>query len=573
MNFKEEIVELLSKETKLSEEELSNLVAVPPDPRLGDYAFPCFKLGKNAKEEAEKLKEKLTLPEFISKVEAAGPYLNFFIKHNALAKETLSAIYKEAKHYGKPKSYKGKRIVVEYCGPNTNKPLHLGHLRNMALGNAVCRVLSFVGNRVHPVNIINDRGIHICQSMLAYQKWGQEKEPDKKGDHFVGDFYVLFAKKAKEEENAGKEHLKKEAQEMLLKWELGDKETKALWKKMNHWVLQGFAQTYKRFGLSFEKEYAESSYYEKGKELVQEGLKKGIFQKDPATGAIIAPLQQYGHPDKVLLRGDETSIYITQDMYLATIRYRDFKFQQMIYVVASEQRLHFQQLFRILEMLGLKYAKNMQHLSYGLVNLPSGRMKSREGTVVDADDIMDEVAELASAEVRKRHPHLAKEKAQERAEQIALAAIKFYMLHTDFARDIVYNPEESLSFEGETGPYLQYAHVRTCSILRKAKKEHNLAVHYPVNFELLALQEEQAILRSLALFPEIVLKTAETYKPHHLAQYLIGLAQAFNEFYHKCPVLSEEKNHTKARLLLVDCVRQVLENGLNLLGIEAPQEM
>ncbi len=572
MDFKEEIIALLHQETKLSKDDLANLLSVPPDPKLGDYAFPCFKLGQNPKEEAEKLKERLKLPEFVSKVEAVSPYLNFFIKHNALAKAILTSIYKDAKHYGKPKSYKGKRIVVEYCGPNTNKPLHLGHLRNMALGNAICRVLSFAGNKVHPVNIINDRGIHICQSMLAYQKWGHGKEPDKKGDHFVGDFYVLFAKKAKEDGKAA-EALKNEALELLLKWERGDKETRALWKKMNHWVLQGFAQTYKRFGISFEKEYAESAYYEKGKELVQEGVKKGIFRKDPATNAIIAPLQQYGIPDKVLLRGDETSIYITQDMYLATIRYRDFKFQQMMYMVASEQRLHFQQLFKILGLLGLKYAKDMLHLSYGLVNLPSGRMKSREGNVVDADDILDEVTGLASAEVNKRHSHLAEEEVIKRADQISLAAIKFYMLHTDAVRDIIYNPEGSLSFEGETGPYLQYAHVRTCSILRKAKKEHHLTVQYPVNFELFALQEEQAILKSLALFPEIVLKTAETYKPHHLAQYLVSLAQAFNEFYHKCPVLSDEKNYTKARLLLVDCVRQVLDNGLNLLGIEAPQEM
>ncbi len=572
MNFKQEIIALLAKETKLSDEELTNLISIPPDPKLGDYAFPCFKLGKNAKEEAEKLKERLKLPEFVSKAEVAGPYLNFFIKHNTLAKATLTTIYKEAKHYGKPKGFKGKRIVIEYCGPNTNKPLHLGHLRNMALGNAMCRILSFAGNEVHPVNIINDRGIHICQSMLAYQKWGHEKEPDKKGDHFVGDFYVLFAKKAKEDGKTA-EALKNEAMELLLKWERHDHETRALWSKMNRWVLDGFAQTYKRFGISFEKEYAESAYYEKGKELVQEGVKKRIFQKDPANGAVIAPLQQHGIPDKVLLRGDETSIYITQDMYLATIRYRDFKFQQMIYVVASEQKLHFQQLFRILEMLGLKYAQNLYHLSYGLVNLPSGRMKSREGTVVDADDVLDEVSELAAAEVKKRHPHLSKDEVQKRADQISLAAIKFYMLHTDAARDMAYNPEESLSFEGETGPYLQYTHVRACSILRKATKEYHLAAQYPVNFELFALQEELAIVKLLALFPETVLKTAETYKPHHLAQYLITLSQAFNEFYHQCPVLSEEKNHTKARLLLVDGVRQVLENGLNLLGIEAPQEM
>ena len=572
MNFKEEIIGLLAKETSLREEELANLLAVPPDPKLGDYAFPCFKLGKNPKEEAEKLKGKIKLPEFAAKVEVAGPYLNFFIKPTSMAKETLSSIYRQAKKYGQPTKYKGKRIVIEYCGPNTNKPLHLGHLRNMALGNSVCRILSFVGNEVHPVNIINDRGIHICQSMLAYQKWGHAKEPDKKGDHFVGDFYVMFAKHAKESEKQA-EILKNEAQELLLRWERNDKETRTLWKKMNSWVLTGFAKTYQRFGVSFEKEYFESEYYMHGKELVQEGFKKWIFLKDPKNGAIVAPLQQFKLPDKVLLRGDDTSIYITQDMYLATMRYREFKFQQMMYVVASEQRLHFQQLFKILELLGKDYAKEMYHLSYGLVNLPTGRMKSREGTVVDADDIMDEVAEMARVEITKRHPQLPEKEVTERADQIALAAIKFFMLKTDADKDIVYNPEESLSFEGETGPYLQYTYVRTCSLLRKAKKEHHLQPTYPVNFEVFTVEEELKILRLLATFPETILKTAEMKKPHLLGTYLITLAQAFNEFYHKCQVLSEDKNQTKARLLLVDSVRQVIDNGLNLLGIKAPEEM
>ena len=572
MNFKEEIIGLLKKETKLSEEELSNLLAVPPDPKLGDYAFPCFKLGKNAKEEAEKLKGKIKLPDFVSKVEVAGPYLNFYIKPQSLAKETLTSIYKQAQKYGQPSKYKGKRIVIEYCGPNTNKPLHLGHIRNMALGNSVYKILSFIGNEVHPVNIINDRGIHICQSMLAYQKWGHHKEPEKKGDHFVGDFYVMFAKHAKENEKQA-ELLKNEAQELLLKWERNDKETRALWKKMNSWVLAGFAETYRRFGISFEKEYFESDYYMHGKEVVHEGFKKGIFQKDPKNGAIIAPLQQFKLPDKVLLRGDDTSVYITQDMYLATMRYREFKFQQMMYVVASEQKLHFQQLFKILELLGKEYAQEMYHLSYGLVNLPTGRMKSREGTVVDADDIMDEVAGMATEEIKKRHPHLAQKEVAERADQIALAAIKFFMLKTDTDKDIVYNPEESLSFEGETGPYLQYTHVRTCSLLRKAKKEHHLQPTYPINFEVFHQEEELAILKQLSAFPEAILKTAEMKKPHILATYLISLAQGFNEFYHKCPVLSEDKNLTKARLLLVDAVRQVIANGLSLLGIQAPEEM
>jgi len=565
MNFKQEIIKLLVKETKLKEAELENLIAIPPNPKLGDYAFPCFKLGKNVKEEADKLKKKIKLPQFISKVEVVGPYLNFFVNPAVLSEIILKEIYKQAKFYGQGKEK--KKIVVEYCGPNTNKPLHLGHLRNMALGIANCRILSFQGNTIYPVNIVNDRGIHICKSMLAYMKWGKNKQPDKKGDHFVGDYYVLFSKKAKENED-----LNNEAQELLLKWERDDQETIKLWKLMNPWVLEGFSKTYKRFGVKFVKEYFESKYYEGGKELVYEGLKKKIFEKDH-TEAIIAPLEKYSLPDKVLLRGDETSIYITQDMNLAELRYRDFKFNQMIYVVASEQNLHFQQLFKVLEMLKKPYAKNLYHLSYGMVHLPSGRMKSREGTVIDADDLMDEVSGLAAKEVKKRHQNLTEEKVKARAELIALGAIKFYMVRTDPVKDIVFDPNESLNFEGETGPYVQYTHARACSILRKAKEEKNLNVSPIVDYSTFNQAEELAVVKLLHNFPEVIVKSADTYKPHHLAQYLIKLAQAFNEFYHKCPVISEQKHIMKARLLLVDSTRQVLDNSLKLLGIKAPEEM
>ena len=437
----------------------------------------------------------------------------------------------------------------------------------MALGQSVCRVFSFMGYEVHPVNIINDRGIHICQSMLAYQKWGQEKMPDKKGDHFVGDYYVIFSKKATEDP-----HLKEEAQQLLLRWEQGDKETRALWKQMNSWVLSGFAQTYKRFGIAFDKEYPESEYYEAAKEVVLEGVENKIFKKDE-TGAIIAPLEKYHLSDKVLLRADQTSIYITQDLYLATMRYRDFKFNKMVYVVASEQKLHFQQLFKILELLGKKYADGLYHLSYGLVHLPSGRMKSREGTVVDADDIIDEVANIAATEITKRHDSLLPEEMSQRADAIALAAIKFFMLQTDPGKDIVFNPEESLSFEGETGPYLQYAHARACSILRKGKKEYGLAVSEKVSFEHFHQQEVLRLIKLLSQFSDTIADVVRTYKPHILAQYLITLAQAFSEFYQHCPVISERKQEMKALLLLVDCVRQVLVNGLYLLGLQAPEEM
>src|SRR3989344_3311197 len=565
MDFKQELITLLRTITQLKEEEVSNLLSTPPDHKLGDYAFPCFKLGKNPREEAEKLKEKFTkstLPNFIGKIEVAGPYLNFFLNQSILAAAVLKKIYQEQKFYGKQK-IKAQRIVVEYCGPNTNKPLHLGHLRNISLGNSLVRILSFQGHKVSPVNIVNDRGIHICQSMLAYQKWGQNKEPDKKGDHFVGDYYVLFAKQVKDNPE-----LKEEARELLVKWEQGDKGTLALWKKMNKWVLDGFEETYQRFGIKFDKDYFESAYYDLAKEMVQEGLKTKKFKQDD-TGAVIAPLEKYNLPDKVLLRRDDTSIYITQDLYLSALRYRDFKFDQMIYVVASEQRLHFQQLFKILELMGKKYASNMHHLSYGLVHLPSGRMKSREGNVVDADDIMDEVAELARKEIESRHSNILESEIKSRAENIALSAIKFFMLKTDPVKDIVFNPEESMSFEGETGPYVQYTHARACSILRKS----GLKILVNINYPEFNSAEELNLIKLLAQFKEVIEQSAVNQKPHHLAQYLISLSQAFNEFYHKLPVISEDKDLMKARLLLVDSVRKVLANGLNLLGITALEEM
>ena len=507
MDFKEELIGILAKETKLNEEQISKLLSIPPDDKLGDYAFPCFQLGKNPKEEAEKLKAGIKLPEFIHKAEVSGPYLNFFLNNFVLAEKVLSSIYKEARNYGK-KKIRPKNIVVEYCSPNTNKPLHLGHVRNMSLGNSICKILEFSGHKVHPVEIINDRGIHICQSMLAYQKWGNNKEPDKKSDHFVGDYYVLFSQNAKDNDS-----LIKEAQQLLVKWENKDKDVLNLWKKMNTWVLDGFKETYDRFGLKFEKEYFESAYYDLAKEIVFEGLKSRAFKKDK-NGAIFAPLEKYSLPDKILLREDSTSIYITQDIYLAKIRYRDFKFDEMVYVVASEQKLHFQQLFKILELLGYNFAKNLFHLSYGMVHLPSGRMKSREGMVIDADDIMDEIETLAAAEIKKRHEGLSETEVSKRAKSISLAAIKFFMLKNDSVKDIIFNPQESISFEGETGPYVQYTHARASSILRKAK-EDNYSVSKYINFSAFQEESETKLLKLLLHFPEIVEKSAGTCKPHH----------------------------------------------------------
>ncbi|MEK6900724.1 MAG: arginine--tRNA ligase, partial [Nanoarchaeota archaeon] len=551
MDFRYQLIALLHRCTSLSMDEIAQRIAVPPDPALGDYAFPCFKLDSNAHQAAQNLKSKISLPSYLSKIDVAGPYLNFYLDPAVVAEQTIAEIKKQKDRYGAGKEK--KKVVVEFCSPNTNKPLHLGHIRNMAIGDAVCRLLAFQGNTVHPVSVVNDRGIHICQSMLGYQKWGNHKKPDKKSDHFVCDYYVLFAKHAKEDEN-----VKNEAQELLLKWERNDKSTRALWKKMNGWVLKGFAQTYKRFGIRFEKEYFESTYYQDGKEVVLEGLKRGIFEKDH-TDAVTALLEMYDLPNKVLLRGDETSLYITQDLYLAGMRYKDYKFDQMIYVVASEQNLHFRQLFKILELLGRPYARQMYHLSYGLVNLPTGRMKSREGTVVDADNLIDEVASLAEQEVQTRYALLSEKKRKYRAEFIALGAIKFFVLRTDPNRDMIFNPEESISFDGETGPYIQYTHARACSILRKAGTKPRT-----VQYSLLDHLLEQRVLKLLAQFPERAQEVSTQYKIHLLCRYLLDLSQAFNEFYQECPVLKADKEIKNARLALVDASRQVLKNGLYL---------
>jgi arginyl-tRNA synthetase len=440
----------------------------------------------------------------------------------------------------------------------------------MAIGNAICRLSTFCGNTVHPVNIINDRGIHICQSMLAYQKWGKNKKPEKKGDHFVGDYYVMFAKAVLEHPE-----LKDEAQQLLQAWEDKDKDTHKLWKEMTNWVLKGFAETYKRFGITFEKEYFESQHYEQGRDVALEGLKKGIFIKNDDK-SIIAKLESYGISDKIVLRADGTSIYITQDLFLAQQRYADYKFDQMIYVVASEQQLHFKQLFKILELLEKPFAKSLHHLSYGLVNLPSGRMKSREGTVVDADDLMDEVVMLARNEVTLRYPNMEEKEKMKRAEFIALGAIKFFLLRTDPIRDMVFNPEESISFEGETGPYIQYTHARACAILRKALQSAGSGNKFStknIRYELLKEDVERIIIKYFIQFPAAVEESSIHFKPHILCRLLLDLAQSFNEFYHAHTVINENVELMNARLALVDGVRQVLENGLNLLGIEAPQEM
>ncbi|MBW3022245.1 arginine--tRNA ligase, partial [Candidatus Woesearchaeota archaeon] len=508
--FESYIVKELKRVTKLKDVSLE----VPPDHKLGDYAFPCFVLAKsmkkNPKDIAEELSAKINKNDLIKEIKTAGPYLNFYINKKEQAKNVLLAIQKEKEFYGK--SHAGKdRIVIEYPAPNTNKPLHLGHVRNMVLGKSVLLLLENAGNEVIPVNLVNDRGVHICKSMLAYQRWGKNKEPDRKGDFFVGDFYVMFNQKAKDMLG-----LEEEAQEMLRKWEAGDRETLALWKKMRKWALDGFKETYKKFNVDFKREYYESEIYTFGKKIVNDGFKKGILEKDD-TGAIYADLEKHNLPKKFLLRGDGTSLYMTQDLHLAVQKHKDFKFTSSIYVVGSEQNLHFQQLFKVLELLGYPWAKRCYHLSYGMVYLPEGRMKSREGTVVDADDLVDEVVESAKVEIEKRHgDSLTSNQIDKRARMVGMAALKFFILKQDPVKDMVYDPNESLSLEGETGPYVQYTHARINSVLKKAKTKDVVA-----DFSAYDTPEELKIIDLLGKYPETVLSAAQNYKPSTLCRYLL----------------------------------------------------
>jgi len=569
--FEKHIKDLLKKELKLKEVSLE----IPPDPKLGDFAFACFVCAKDKKknpvEVAKEFAEKIKPDDYIKEVKSTGPYLNFFINKAKLAEETTKEIFKKKDKYGHSNIGKKEVVVVEYPGPNTNKPLHIGHMRNMALGVSMSNIFASQGCKVKRVNIINDRGIHICKSMLAYQKWGEGKTPESEGrkpDHFIGDYYVLFNQKLKEDPK-----LEEEAQEMLRKWEAGDKDVLALWKKMNKWAFDGFKESYDHFGLpKFDKEYLESETYKQGKDIVLEGLKKGLFKKRD-DGAVVIDLAKQGLGEKVLLRPDGTSVYVTQDLFVAQQRYADFKFDKSIYVVATEQNYHFQVLFTLLKKLKFPFADGCYHFAYGMVNLPEGKMKSREGKVVDADDLMLDMEDLAREEIAKRQKDLEEQTLHDRGTIVGLGAIKFYLLKIDAIKDMTFLPEESLSFEGDTGPYLQYTHARACSILRKAD-EKNLKPSVEIDFSLLDNPSEIALIQSLSEFPAKTEDACVSMRPHLIAQYLLTLGRAFNEFYHACHCLKEENEElSKARLLLIDCTRQVIKNGLLLLGIEAPEEM
>jgi len=561
------------------------IAEIPPKSEMGDLGFPMFGFAKLFKKSPAQIAQMIAakLPGSI----ADGPYVNVRLNRSELARDVLSELLDSANdtsgaQVGRPTTLAGKRVMVEFSSPNTNKPLHLGHLRNDVLGESISRILSACGAEVRRVCIINDRGIHICKSMLAYKEHGGGKTPESekiKSDHFVGDWYVRFSQDLKEEAEAlerekglGKKEAETQAplllraQELLRKWEAGDSDTVELWKKMNAWAIDGWKETYKRTGVFFDKYYYESQTYLLGKDEILKGLEKGFFYRQE-DGAVAVDLTAEKLDKKILLRSDGTSIYITQDFGTAINRHKDWPFDKLVYVVGSEQQYHFKVLFVLLEKLGYEWAKNLYHLSYGMVNLPEGKMKSREGTVVDADDLIDSLRDMALEEIRSKEREEALSDPEETAEKIALGALHYFLIQVSPTRDILFDPKESLSFNGNTGPYLQYMGARISSLLRKAEEKTGVNAARP-QLELLTGDAEWDMVKTLGAYNDAVANAAENMDPSLVAAYLYELAKAFSRFYHDCPILgAEEPELAWARLALCRAVLVVLRNAMNLVCI------
>lgn len=552
-------------------------------------AFPLLKISRKnpeatAQEIGAYLQEHCSLVEGIQIVKG---FLNLSIAPAAWV-EDFNAIRSDKTFGHKQATADAPFVMVEYSSPNTNKPLHLGHVRNNLLGYSIARILEASGNRVFKTNIVNDRGIHICKSMLAWQRWGNGATPEstgKKGDHLIGDFYVLFDKhykaeltalmnegKTKEEAEAASP-LMADARAMLRRWEDGDEEIRSLWSTMNSWVYAGFDETYKRMGVSFDEIYYESETYLLGKEEVLRGLKEGKFVQDP-DGSVWADFTDEGLDRKILLRSDGTSVYITQDIGTAKMRFDKHPIDKMVYVVGNEQEYHFKVLSLLLDRLGYAFGKGLVHFSYGMVELPDGKMKSREGTVVDADDLMDEMVATARAiaEEQGKGKDMPAEEAAEVARRVGLGSLKYFILKVDPRKNMTFNPKESIDFNGNTGSFIQYTYARIRSLLRKAEE---LGITLPATFAGFTIStKEQELIAKVAEYADVVEEAARTYSPAVIANYVYDLVKEYNQFYHEFSILKEENEELRAfRLALSDVVARTIASGFSLLGIEMPERM
>ena len=552
--------------------------------------FPFVKMARKSPEQtAQELGSYLVENcEAVERFNVVKGFLNMVIAPAAWL--SLLADIDADEHYGmKQATDDSPLVMIEYSSPNTNKPLHLGHVRNNLLGWSLAQIMQANGNRVVKTNIVNDRGIHICKSMLAWLKWGNGETPEtsgKKGDHLIGDYYVAFDKhyreevkelvaKGMDEEKAKQEApLIKEAHDMLVKWEQGDPEVRALWEKMNAWVYAGFDETYKKMGVSFDKIYYESQTYLKGKAKVEEGLQKGLFFRKE-DNSVWADLTNEGLDQKLLLRSDGTSVYMTQDIGTAEMRFHDYPIDKMIYVVGNEQNYHFQVLSILLDRLGFKWGKELVHFSYGMVELPNGKMKSREGTVVDADDLMD----LMVADAKKTSEELGKfddmteEERNEIARIVGMGALKYFILKVDARKNMLFNPEESIDFNGNTGPFIQYTYARIRSILRKAAAAGSTSQTSSTGLTSLSGKEID-LIQKMSEFGAAVEQAGKDYSPSGIANYCYELTKQFNQFYHDYSILGADTEEEKAfRLMLAKNVAKTIKNGMSLLGIEVPERM
>lgn len=599
-NIKQTLADNIKKILGL-EISITNLnLVMPPDEKFGDYAFECFSLAKEAKQAPDKIAEQLSanfdLGENIISVNNVGPYLNLKMTKNFWHK-SLTEISGE-KNFGNTQIGKNTKILIEFSGPNTNKPQHVGHARNNCIGQSLVNIYQACGYKVVPVNIINDRGIHIVKSMLAWQEFGNGETPQSsgmKGDHLVGKYYVKFgqvlaeektkyaqeknidfnkldnlAKRKAEDEFLEQSTWMKKARTMLQAWEKGDKEIRKLWSTMNSWVYEGYDKTYNDLGIKFEHLDFESENYLLGKDIIAAGLKKGVFFKKD-DGSVWIDLSKDGLDEKLVLRSDGTSVYITQDIGTAVKRHKKFKFDKGVYVVANEQEYHFKVLFLILEKLGYAWAKNLHHLSYGMISLPDGKIKSREGKTADADELIAQMIDKAGeimAQAEKKVETTQKDK-EKIAREVGIGALKFFMLSTNPQKNITFVPDESISFDGYTGTFIQYTHARISTMLSKADRLAGLNNSENPEYN----EEEKRLVKLLLHFPEVIKNSALDYNPAHLSQYLFNLAKTYNNFYQLHQVLNAEENTKQIRLYLSQETKKILAKGLELLGISAPETM
>lgn len=591
-------VRLLEEALSAALREVLNVEEVQPDVELqvthsefaGDYTLVVFPWVKQARCKPEVLAEEIgqrvaKRTDLVREYNVVKGFLNLSVA-DAAWREALMKIPTDGSYGRKASNSSGRIMVVEFSSPNTNKPQHLGHIRNNLLGNSISEILKAVGDTVYKANLINDRGIHICKSMVAWLRFGNGATPEstgKKGDHLVGDYYVKFDKEYKkeiealraegrsQEEAEAEAPILREAQEMLRKWEAGDEEVRALWKRMNGWVYDGFSATYKTMGISFDKIYYESQTYLLGKEIVQRGLQEGVFYRRP-DGSVWINLEKDGLDEKLLLRQDGTSVYMTQDLGTAIKRQEEFGADLMMYVVGNEQEYHFQVLKLILSKLGYEWADGIYHLSYGMVSLPEGKMKSREGTVVDADDLMESLFSIAreTADTLGKLSELSDAEKETTYRQVGLAALKYMILKIDPKRNIMFDPKESIDFNGNTGPFLQYTHARACSVLSRLCEgdKGSPIANAPLS------DYERTLIRRLTQFPTTVESAAKAYSPALIANYLYELAREFNQFYHEQPIAREQDGALRQlRSMITQAVRSVLASGMALLGIDAPERM